>query len=268
MTRRRWMAFCFVLGSTCFFIGPFPGYANLVGDSADAITFFVGSAPVHGRRRPPELACLAGASYPRRRARGLVGCCDSVSRHAVLQRHDLSSHAHRHDEPRVQQARVAARCFWVCLLLGFGRDRLSGLGASRMAAGASGRGMVAAGRQPAGVHLLRYLGDRRVCRAIDGFDARSGRCELEHGAWCRVFFGLRARQLAYRRVGEDAETAPRAGARSRARPVASDLMLEGDGHGRQRESGLRTASIRVEHHWGEPFLRDRVPGCPADSVGG
>jgi hypothetical protein len=43
MTRRRWMALCFALGSTCFFVGPFPGYANLVGDSADSITFFVGS---------------------------------------------------------------------------------------------------------------------------------------------------------------------------------------------------------------------------------
>jgi len=43
MTRRRWMAVCFALGSTCFLIGPFPGYAQLVGDSADAITFFVGS---------------------------------------------------------------------------------------------------------------------------------------------------------------------------------------------------------------------------------
>ena len=43
MTRQRWMALCFALGSICFFIGPFPGYANLVGDSADAITFFVGS---------------------------------------------------------------------------------------------------------------------------------------------------------------------------------------------------------------------------------
>jgi len=41
--RGRWMAFCFALGSTCFLIGPFPGYAQLVGESADAITFFVGS---------------------------------------------------------------------------------------------------------------------------------------------------------------------------------------------------------------------------------
>ena len=43
MTRRRWMALFFALGSLCFFVGPFPGYANLVGDSADAVTFFVGS---------------------------------------------------------------------------------------------------------------------------------------------------------------------------------------------------------------------------------
>jgi hypothetical protein len=43
MTRPRWMALFFALGSTCFLIGPFPGYANLVGDAADGVTFFVGS---------------------------------------------------------------------------------------------------------------------------------------------------------------------------------------------------------------------------------
>jgi hypothetical protein len=43
MTRQRWMALCFALGSLCFLVGPFPGYAQLVGDTADAITFFVGS---------------------------------------------------------------------------------------------------------------------------------------------------------------------------------------------------------------------------------
>jgi hypothetical protein len=41
--RERWMALFFALGSTCFLIGPFPGYAQLVGASADAVTFFVGS---------------------------------------------------------------------------------------------------------------------------------------------------------------------------------------------------------------------------------
>jgi hypothetical protein len=43
MTRERWMALFFATGSTCFLIGPFPGYASLVGDRADSITFFIGS---------------------------------------------------------------------------------------------------------------------------------------------------------------------------------------------------------------------------------
>jgi hypothetical protein len=43
MSRRRLMAFCFAVGSSCFLVGPFPGYAQLVGDSADAVTFFAGS---------------------------------------------------------------------------------------------------------------------------------------------------------------------------------------------------------------------------------
>lgn len=43
MSRERWMALCFAPGSTCFLIGPFPGYAALVGSSADAATFFIGS---------------------------------------------------------------------------------------------------------------------------------------------------------------------------------------------------------------------------------
>src|SRR5262245_6421535 len=37
------MAGFFALGSACFLIGPFPGYVQLVGETADALTFFVGS---------------------------------------------------------------------------------------------------------------------------------------------------------------------------------------------------------------------------------
>jgi hypothetical protein len=37
------MAVLFAVGSLCFLIGPFPGYIDLVGPEADAITFFVGS---------------------------------------------------------------------------------------------------------------------------------------------------------------------------------------------------------------------------------
>jgi len=37
------MALSFAVGSTCFVVGPFPHYIDLVGPAADAMTFFVGS---------------------------------------------------------------------------------------------------------------------------------------------------------------------------------------------------------------------------------
>ena len=43
MTRERWMAGLFAAGSVCFLVGPFPGFVGLVGERADAVTFFVGS---------------------------------------------------------------------------------------------------------------------------------------------------------------------------------------------------------------------------------
>ena len=37
------MALAFAVGSTCFLVGPFPGYQSLVGERATALTFFIGS---------------------------------------------------------------------------------------------------------------------------------------------------------------------------------------------------------------------------------
>ena len=37
------MSLLFAVGSLCFLVGPFPGYVQLVGPDADAVTFFVGS---------------------------------------------------------------------------------------------------------------------------------------------------------------------------------------------------------------------------------
>jgi hypothetical protein len=44
--RRAWdvaIALGFAIGSACFFIGPFPGFVQLVGPGADGVVFFVGS---------------------------------------------------------------------------------------------------------------------------------------------------------------------------------------------------------------------------------
>jgi Kef-type K+ transport system membrane component KefB len=39
----RWIAVGFAAGSVCFFVGPFPGFVQLVGPGADGVVFFVGS---------------------------------------------------------------------------------------------------------------------------------------------------------------------------------------------------------------------------------
>jgi hypothetical protein len=39
----RWIAAGFAIGSACFFIGPFPGFVQLVGSGADGVVFFAGS---------------------------------------------------------------------------------------------------------------------------------------------------------------------------------------------------------------------------------
>jgi hypothetical protein len=43
MSLERSMALAFAVGSSCFLVGPFPGYADLVGPEAVALTFFAGS---------------------------------------------------------------------------------------------------------------------------------------------------------------------------------------------------------------------------------
>jgi hypothetical protein len=38
-----WVGVLFAIGSTCFLVGPFPGFVELVGSRIDGIVFFVGS---------------------------------------------------------------------------------------------------------------------------------------------------------------------------------------------------------------------------------
>ncbi len=38
-----WIGVLFAIGSTCFFVGPFPGFVEWVGSEIDALVFFVGS---------------------------------------------------------------------------------------------------------------------------------------------------------------------------------------------------------------------------------
>ena len=89
------MALCFALGSTCFLIGPFPGYAQLVGDSADAVTFFVGSILFTAGGGLQSWLAWPDRHSPGGGAARLVGRDHPVRRHAVLQPHDVPGDAHR-----------------------------------------------------------------------------------------------------------------------------------------------------------------------------
>ena len=232
MTRPRWMALFFALGSTCFLVGPLPGYVQLVGERADAITFFVGSILFTAGGAMQSWLAWDGMAVGRgRRTRGVVVRDRPVRRDAVLQCHDLSGDARRADELRLRQARLAARLARVDLLPRLGRDRLRCIVAPRMAwmvAGAGERRMVAAGRQSARLHLLRHLRRRGLRRAVVRLDARPRRGELEHIAGRGVLSRLRARHTAPGeleqscRVGDWlARIDRRPGARRRAERVRS-----------------------------------------------
>jgi hypothetical protein len=65
VNRERRMALLFACGSACFLLGPFPGYAALVGEGADAVTFFVGSILFTAGG-----ALQSASAFPRRSERG------------------------------------------------------------------------------------------------------------------------------------------------------------------------------------------------------
>src|SRR5436305_6596591 len=89
----RWIAALFIVGSGCFAAGSLPGYSSLVGERADAITYFVGSI-----FRTP-------------RARGVPAIC------VVLQRHHFTA-LDASLSPRGGPGRVDAGCARLDLLPG------------------------------------------------------------------------------------------------------------------------------------------------------
>ena len=183
-------------GSLCFLVGPFPGYVELVGPGADAVTFFVGSLlfTAGGAMQ----IWLATDAARRRRAGGVVGRDRPVRRHAVLQRRRPSG-------PCTRRCRNPSydRLVWrpdafgsICFLV-------SGVIAYRASRGAAGcpraaARMVGTGGQPAGVRLLRDRGRRRLCRAREGsmLDLAAVNWNTSAGAAC--FLAMRAGHAAHR----------------------------------------------------------------------
>ena len=64
-----WIGVLFAIGSVCFLLGPFPGFAGLVGSAADGAVFFVGSvfftsAALLQYLRPPTRTVIRPAAGP------------------------------------------------------------------------------------------------------------------------------------------------------------------------------------------------------------
>ena len=219
MTRLRWMALCFALGSTCFLIGPFPGYVQLVGESADAITFFVGSI----------LFTLGGAlqswlAWPEWRSPGggRAAWWAAIVQSAGTLFFNVTTYQAMHTAlTSSEYDRLVWRpdwrgsiCFLVSGTIAYVASPRRGRHGWRPVRGEAGWW------QPV-VNLLGcvFFGifGRGLRRSLDRVDARPGRGQLEHLARRSVLPRLRARHVTHRPVVEGVVPHPDPRARARAR---------------------------------------------------
>ena len=190
------MASFFAVGSTCFLIGPFPGYAQLVGSTADAVTFFIGSI----------LFTIGGAlqtriAFPERRSPGAgrAAWWAATVQSAGTLFFNVTTYQALHtslSDPSYDRLvwrpdALGSICFLLSGAIAYRASPRRGWLPAR-----DHHGLVGAGGQPARLHLLRDLGSRRLCRSLDRLDDRPRSRELEHGARGGVFPGLRAGDAA------------------------------------------------------------------------
>ena len=221
MSRERWMALLFALGSLCFLIGPFPGYADLVGPGADAVTFFAGSILFTGGGALQLWLSLDGP-------RSAIWSAGVQSAGTLF--FNITTFAAMHTRSRTPSttSSSAAGRLRLDLLPRLGRDRLRRLAAARgrpVAAGADGGSR----RQPAGLRPLRDLGRGRLrgARARSMLDLAGANWNTALGAACFL-----ACALATLRSGHTTKS-PRLrrlrGIRTWDRAASSSLRCTGEG---------------------------------------
>ena len=204
MSRERWMALFFALGSTCFLIGPFPGYVQLVGESADAITFFVGSILfTAGGGLQSWLAWSERHSPGGGRAAWWAAIIQSAGtlffNLTTYQAMDTALTSPEYDKLVWRPDWRGSICFLISGAIAYRASSRHGWLPVR-----GGAGWWQPGSQSARLHLLRDLGCRRLRRSVDRVDARPGGGQLEHVAGRGMLPGLCARHLAHRQGFEDA----------------------------------------------------------------
>ena len=199
--RSWWIGVLFAIGSTCFVVGPFPGFVHLVGAVADAAVFFAGSIFF------TSAATLQFLDTPR---------SDRIDRWASAIQFvgtlffNLSTGRALHasiDLAQEDTPDLAARRVRVDLLPRRQRARVV-----RSPRRARSR-LVDRGDQPGRLDRLRRLGGGRLHRARDGRLPGPGRGERQHGRGRAVLPGRRPAAAGGRRAHPQ-----RPSTRSRWRP--------------------------------------------------
>ena len=161
----RWIAVGFAVGSACFFIGPFPGFVQLVGEGADGVVFFAGSV-FFTLAAALELREVHAAGWGGGLPTPPGGARPSSSSGTLL--FNLSTYDAMQDGLSTEQQN---RLVWAPDLVGSGCFLVSGALAYRVASGAAaapgaqGPGVADGGGEPGRMRALRGVGDRVLRRA-------------------------------------------------------------------------------------------------------
>ncbi len=173
-----WIGVLFAIGSTCFLVGPFPGFEQLVGSGADGMVFFVGSIfftsaaalqwleTINADPGPALRRGSAARAHVRAAPHRLVEQRRPARRHRLLQLHAPSTRcrhgldAGAYDRLVWTPDALGSVCFLVVGLPGLRR----GLRPRALAARSHARVEDRRG-QPRRLHRVRHLGDRLVLGA-------------------------------------------------------------------------------------------------------
>ena len=222
ITRERWMALFFALGSACFLIGPFPGYAQLVGANAVAITFFVGSIlfTVGGGLQRP-----ARPRRPRHRPRGRAAFRAAAVQSAGTLFFNVTTYQALHtplSDSDYNRLVLAAGCVRLGLLPRLRRDRLPRLPRNGWRPRADQPGWWEPSVNLLGCVLFGISAVAGYLVPSTRLDARPGRGELDDCARRGVLPGLRARHAADRAHLQVPPPPAHSGARARRSSATSE----------------------------------------------
>ena len=163
----RWIAAGFAVGSACFFIGPFPGFVQLVGPGADGVVFFAGSIFF---TFAASLELREGTLRRGRRWGGDASWWSAAIQFVGTLLFNVNTFDAMQDGLSTQQEN---RLIFAPDLLGSGCFLISGALAYRVASGPRlrpvrrDRAVEDGRREPRGMRALRHSGRRVLCGAFD-----------------------------------------------------------------------------------------------------